>query len=165
MLQIPRRKPTLEEKTWCNMIYLHFEALCAVEHVCDLKWKLQWIGSGHVVLISNSYPAFCVANINHENWTYIALKPGGTLLYCFHMVVVKYHILLKEISHLWKHNLNSSTRPIWVWKVSHWYFQQVVDMIGYPWCSAISRFQQKSTTQTDANILFVDSWLWKNMQC
>ena len=54
---------------------------------------------------------------HHLNWKYIVLKHGDTLLQCFHMIVVQYHILLKKMNHLWKHNFNSSTRPISVSKV------------------------------------------------
>ena len=46
-----------------NRIYLNFEALGATEYVCNIKCKIQWISSGHVLLINNSYSSFCVAHI------------------------------------------------------------------------------------------------------
>ena len=68
--------------------------------ICMWHTKLQWISSGHVLLINNSYLFFWCGK-RHENgniyiyiyiYIYIVLKPRDTLLSCFHMIVVQYHI-------------------------------------------------------------------------
>ena len=64
-------------------------------------------------------------------------------IWCFHMVVVRYRIVLKEMTHLWKHNLNSFTRPVPVGQVRQppgvfgrlWICS--IDWSADPWCSAI----------------------------
>ena len=70
----------------------------------------NYSGSGHVLLINNSYPSFCVANImkigtiliyihiHIDTYIYIVLKPRDTLVSCFHIIVVQYHILLKKMN-------------------------------------------------------------------
>ena len=70
--------------------------------ICMWHTKLQWISSGHVLLINNSYLFF----VWQRSWKwkhiyiyiytyiyiYIVLKPRDTLLSCFHMIVVQYHM-------------------------------------------------------------------------
>ena len=54
-----------------NLIYVHSEALGATEFVRNIKCNLQWVSSGHVLLINNSYLSFCVANIMNIGNIYI----------------------------------------------------------------------------------------------
>ena len=57
----------------------------------------------------DKFRSFFLCGKHHENWKYLVLKPGDTLLSCFHMIVVQYHILLERNESSLKHNLNLST--------------------------------------------------------
>ena len=82
-----------------NRIYFLSEALDTIEYVCDITCKIT-VDKFRSCTSHNHKLSLFLCGTHHENWKYIALKPGDTLLSCFHMIVVQYHVLLKEMNNL-----------------------------------------------------------------